>query len=564
MPIPSSMADLSTTAASNSPAGTDSPTSGDDYLRSIQAIIRSTNAKGADIASAATTDIGAATGEFVDVTGTTTITALGTVAAGIVRTVRFTGALTLTHNATSLILPGSANITTANGDVAQFRSLGSGNWKCTNYIPQAGYPLKTGFTVTGAINEAQGADIASAATVNLTTATGNYVHITGTTTITAITLAQGYERTVVFDGALTLTNGASLLLPGSADITTAAGDTAVFRGESAGVVRCVDYLNKNGTSVLQTQKIQPITASVGSNALTITLNPTVLDFRNATLGSGTVNTRSVSSAISLVVSSGSTLGTASGLLNRLAVLAIDNAGTVELAVVNTESNQILDETGVISTTAEGGVGAADSISTIYSTTARTNVPYRVVGFVESTQATAGTWATAPSKIQGNGGLSFRNINKILNGISVSASGTAIDFTGIPSWVQRITIMFASISTNGTSVVQIQLGTSGGVETSGYASSGSDFSATAVATSSITSGFQIENSGAAAYSRSGTIIISKINNVLWSSFGTMQQTTARAILSGGSKSLSSNLDRVRITTVNGTDTFDSGAINILFE
>jgi hypothetical protein len=107
----------------------------------------------------------------------------------------------------------------------------------------------TGGTLTGAINEAQGADIASAGTVNLTTATGNYVHITGTTTITAITLAQGAERTVVFDGALTLTNGASLLLPTAANITTVAGDTAVFRGEAASVVRCVAYVRKDGTPI---------------------------------------------------------------------------------------------------------------------------------------------------------------------------------------------------------------------------------------------------------------------------------------------------------------------------
>lgn len=141
MAIPTTMADLSTTAATNSPAGSESPSNGDDFLRAIQAILRATNAKGADIASATTTDIGASTGEFVDVTGTTTITGLGTIASGIVRTVRFTGALTLTHNATSLILPSSANITTANGDVAMFRSLGSGNWKCTNYIRQNGNAL---------------------------------------------------------------------------------------------------------------------------------------------------------------------------------------------------------------------------------------------------------------------------------------------------------------------------------------------------------------------------------------------------------------------------------------
>jgi len=92
-------------------------------------------AKGADIASATTTDIGAATGNYVHVTGTTTITGLGTVQAGTRRIVKFTGALTLTYNSVSLILPGAANITTVNGDVAEFVSLGSGNWICTSYVP---------------------------------------------------------------------------------------------------------------------------------------------------------------------------------------------------------------------------------------------------------------------------------------------------------------------------------------------------------------------------------------------------------------------------------------------
>lgn len=137
MPLPTTMADLSVTASANSPLGTESPTQGDDFLRNIQAIVRSTNAKGADIASSATTDIGSATGEFVDVTGTATITSLGTVSAGIVRTVRFTGAATLTHSA-ALNLIGLSNIITANGDIAQFRSLGGGNWKCTNFIRQDG------------------------------------------------------------------------------------------------------------------------------------------------------------------------------------------------------------------------------------------------------------------------------------------------------------------------------------------------------------------------------------------------------------------------------------------
>lgn len=98
-------------------------------------------AQGSDIASATTTDIGAATGNYVNVTGTTTITGLGTVQAGTRRIVNFTGALTLTHNATSLILPTAANITTAAGDTAVFVSLGSGNWKCVSYDRASGAAL---------------------------------------------------------------------------------------------------------------------------------------------------------------------------------------------------------------------------------------------------------------------------------------------------------------------------------------------------------------------------------------------------------------------------------------
>ena len=158
--------------------------------------------------------------------------------------------------------------------------------------------------------------------------------------------------------------------------------------------------------------IQPITASVAANALTVTLNATTLDFRSATLTSGTVVSRVIASPVSVVVSSGSTLGTVSAVQSRIVVLALDNAGTVELAVVNIAGGNDLTETGVITTTAEGGAGAADSASTVYSTTARTGVAYRVVGYIESTQATAGTWATAPSTIQGCGGQALTAMSSL--------------------------------------------------------------------------------------------------------------------------------------------------------
>lgn len=118
-------------------------------------------AKGADIASATTTDIGAATGNYVSVTGTTTITGLGTVQAGTRRTVKFAGALTLTHNATSLILPTGASITTAAGDVAWFVSEGSGNWRCTAYMRADGTAL------AGSISAASQAQQESASATNV-------------------------------------------------------------------------------------------------------------------------------------------------------------------------------------------------------------------------------------------------------------------------------------------------------------------------------------------------------------------------------------------------------------
>ena len=103
------------------------------------------------------------------------------------------------------------------------------------------------------LNESKGADIASAGTVNLDSATGNLVHLTGTTTVSAITLASGSERTVVFDGILTLThNATTLILPGNANITTATGDRAIFRGDGSGNTRCISYTKADGTGVVTT------------------------------------------------------------------------------------------------------------------------------------------------------------------------------------------------------------------------------------------------------------------------------------------------------------------------
>ena len=165
------------------------------------------------------------------------------------------------------------------------------------------------------------------------------------------------------------------------------------------------------SNITPSVQIQPISASVAANALTISASTLILDFRSTTLGSGTVTTVTGTPA-NLVISSGSTLGTVNAVASRIVVIALNNAGTIELAAVNISGGNQLDETNLISTTAEGGAGAADSANVIYSTTARTSVAYRVIGYIECTQATAGTWATTPSTIQGQGGQALASLSSL--------------------------------------------------------------------------------------------------------------------------------------------------------
>ena len=151
---------------------------------------------------------------------------------------------------------------------------------------------------------------------------------------------------------------------------------------------------------------------------------------------------------------------------------------------------------------------------------------------------------------------------ITSGTAVaSTSGTSIDFTSISSWVKRITVMFNGVSTSGTSVVQIQIGSTT-FSTSGY-TSGSQVTTQTTATS----GFIVENtgSGAAANTLIGAMTLSLFGSNTWVANGVMfLNSSNNAFNSGISSALAGALDRVRITTVNGTDTFDAGSINILYE
>ena len=153
---------------------------------------------------------------------------------------------------------------------------------------------------------------------------------------------------------------------------------------------------------------------------------------------------------------------------------------------------------------------------------------------------------------------------ITSGTAVaSTSGTSIDFTGLPSWIKRITVMFAGVSTNGTSIVQVQLG-AGSVTTTGYVSTGVYTGGSGAASANSTTGLIFNDANNAPMIRSGLMTICTLGSNVWVMSSVHKGDTSTAAYTAGDVTLGGTLDRVRITTVIGTDTFDAGSVNIMYE
>ena len=188
--------------------------------------------------------------------------------------------------------------------------------------------------------------------------------------------------------------------------------------------------NQGGASF----NMNSVTCTQGSGALTFTLNPCVLKFRSTTLTTGVPVERTLNTAASLVLASGGTLGAVTTVQSRIVLVALDNAGTVELACINIAGGNDLSETGVINTTAISAASTANNV--FYSTSSRTGVAYRVVGVVDAVN-TAGAWAS-PVLVQGAGGnaltamssLGYGQTYQDLTG-SRTASTTYYNTTGKP-------------------------------------------------------------------------------------------------------------------------------------
>jgi hypothetical protein len=154
-------------------------------------------------------------------------------------------------------------------------------------------------------------------------------------------------------------------------------------------------------------------------------------------------------------------------------------------------------------------------------------------------------------------------DKLVLDTAKAATGTSIDFTGIPSWVKRMTVMFSGVSTNGTSPLVVQIGNSGGISATGYQGAVAGIVTTTSSVAPLATGFYL---GGVSSTNTfiGHVVITNVTGNSWNATGILYVSDTQVNHLASAKTLSGTLDRVRITTVGGTDAFDNGSINILYE
>jgi hypothetical protein len=269
------------------------------------------------------------------------------------------------------------------------------------------------------------------------TAGGTANALTASLSFSPNTIASGQEFTVVAAAANTSTTVTLALTLGSAAAVTynvtKGNNAALAQGDiPAAGYPCVFVYNPTtgavvltnpATGIVPTPTVFPsISVAVASNALTGTFNATaIIPFRNATLTSGAPVSATIAANLTLVVPSTATLGTIAATQARLIWLLLYNGGTPVLGVVNLAGGVNLDETTLISSTAIST--GATSNNVVYSTAAITSSPFRVIGFCDITESTAGTWATAPTVVQGIGGQALAALSSLGYGVGTSPSNS---------------------------------------------------------------------------------------------------------------------------------------------
>jgi hypothetical protein len=418
---------------------------------------------------------------------------------------------------------------------------------------------------------------------NVTPATGTYTRTTftataGQTSFTAsytVGYVQVYLNGILLNSAdYTATTGTTVVLAAAA----AAGDIVDIIALNVGTFTSGGYTR---TTYTATGGQTSFTAAYTPNYVQVFLNGVLLDPTDYTASSGTA-----------IV-----LGTAATAGDTVDIVALNIGGfTGGVSITGTPaSGQIAAWTGSSSVqgfapSATGDVPFSTNGTTFTSTqkivqgtsisTATTSFTGLTVGVsttltasivtgtIQVGQVIAGTGITAGTTITalgtGTGGAGTYIISPASTGtVSGTITVVGVSFLNIPSWVKRITMMFSGVSLSGTSLPLVQMG-AGSIEITGYVSTGQSITGgVGGANTSSTAGMVI-NTGAAANVMTGHMFLTHMGSNLWISSHSMRVTTAACVFGAGDKTLSGTLDRVRITTVGGTDTFDAGSINIMYE
>jgi hypothetical protein len=240
-------------------------------------------------------------------------------------------------------------------------------------------------------------------------------------------------------------------------------------------------------------------------------------------------------------------------------LVVGNATSAVTTLAPANNGQVVLVTAGTSVTAGAFVIGASYTITSVGTTSFTAIGASAntvgVSFVATGVGTGTGTATLNTFSTGS--------SVIASTLVATTSGTSIDFTSIPSWVKKITVMLNGVSTTGSSNIELQLGTSTSVETTGYLGVGSKLGSSSVSTTALdTNGFSIDT--AASTIHSGTYTLTNIASNTWICVGNITRATNIFWVISGTKSVASTLDRIRLTTSSGTPTFSAGSMNIFYE
>ena len=228
------------------------------------------------------------------------------------------------------------------------------------------------------------------------------------------------------------------------------------------------------------------------------------------------------------------------------------AGKIIADTIEASGSQISLNVGNVTVFTASSTGLATAnITTANITTA--NITGNLL--VGTTTAQTGAKLSVTGGIQGT----------ITSGTAVATtSGTSFDFTSIPSWVKRITVSFNGISTSGSSQPTIRMG-SGSIESTGYAGAVSSLNHTGSIISAVLSdGFQLIQNHGSSIVMGGSMVLTLVSGNIWVANAQLGRADGNLATCAGYKTFSGTIDRLRLTTVNGTDTFDAGSINILYE